>query len=58
MKFGWADFNNEGWLDVFVGAEGFNNGDSVNVHRSMLYVNNHNGTFTEVGHKAHCYVMS
>jgi hypothetical protein len=54
----WADFNNDGWLDVFVGAEGFNNGDSVNIHRSMLYVNNHNGTFTEVGHKAHCDVMS
>ncbi|RAV53545.1 CRTAC1 family protein [Mucilaginibacter rubeus] len=55
---GWADFNNDGWLDVFVGAEGFNNGDSVNIHRSMLYINNRNGTFTEVGHKAHCDVMS
>lgn len=54
----WADFNNDGWLDVFVGAEGFNNGDSVNVHRSMLYLNNHNGTFTEVARKAHCDVMS
>ncbi|WP_162996355.1 CRTAC1 family protein [Mucilaginibacter celer] len=54
----WADFNSDGWLDVFVGAEGFNNGDSVNVHRSMLYVNNHNGTFTEFSHKAHCDVMS
>ena len=54
----WADFNNDGWLDVFIGMEGYNNGDSVNIHRSMLYINNHNGTFTEVGHKAHCDVMS
>ncbi|WP_190295383.1 CRTAC1 family protein [Mucilaginibacter rubeus] len=54
----WADFNNDGWLDVFVGTEGFNNGDSVNIHRSMLYINNHNGTFKEVSHQAHCDVMS
>jgi len=54
----WADFNNDGWLDVFVGTEGFNNGDSVNIHKSMLYVNNCNGTFTEVTHQAHCDIMS
>ena len=54
----WNDFNGDGWLDVFIGAEGFENGNPVNAHRSMLYINNHDGTFTEVGHKSHCDVMA
>lgn len=40
----WGDFNNDGWLDLFIGnesAEGFN-------HISELYQNNGDGTFFEV----------
>ena len=40
----WGDFNNDGWLDLFIGnesAEGFN-------HISELYQNNGDGTFSDV----------
>jgi hypothetical protein len=50
----WADFNNDGWLDVFVGAEDLENGDTSAYHSCALYINNHNGTFTNVAAKAHC----
>jgi hypothetical protein len=41
----WADFNNDGWLDLFIGNE-----TSVydHPHPSELYINNHDGTFTDV----------
>ena len=42
----WADFDNDGWLDLFVGRES-TPGD---VHPSLLFRNNHDGTFTEMGH--------
>lgn len=48
----WADFNNDGWLDVFIGAE--NLGTSGGTHPCMLYINNHDGTFTNVAESAHC----
>ena len=35
--------NNDGWLDLFVGNES----TPRNRHRSELYVNNQDGTFTE-----------
>lgn len=54
----WNDFNGDGWLDVFIGTEGFDDGNKVNIHRSMLYLNKGDGTFIEVGHKAHCDVMA
>jgi hypothetical protein len=41
----WFDFNNDGWLDLFVGHES----TSEDQHRSELYRNNGNGTFTECG---------
>ena len=53
----WADFNNDGWLDVFIGTEnspGMNGGGE---HPCMLYMNNRNGTFTEVAKKANCRVV-
>ena len=48
----WADFNNDGWLDVFIGAE--NLGNDGGGHPCMLYINNHDGTFTNVAQSAHC----
>ena len=39
----WWDFNNDGWLDLFVGNES----SARNRHRSELYVNNQDGTFSE-----------
>ena len=41
----WADFDGDGWLDVFVGHES----TKENPHPSQLFHNNHDGTFTEVG---------
>jgi tetratricopeptide (TPR) repeat protein len=52
----WADFNNDGWLDVFIGAE--NLGNSGGPHPCMLYINNHNGTFTNVAKSAHCDIKN
>jgi len=54
----WADFNNDGWLDVFVGAENSGGMDRGGTHQCMLYINNHDGTFTEVAHKAHCDIAA
>jgi hypothetical protein len=50
----WADFNNDGWLDVFVGME--SKTGKKNNHPSALYINNHDGTFTNVTDKAHCNI--
>lgn len=40
----WADYDGDGWLDLFVGKES-QGGD---VHRCLLFHNNRNGTFTLV----------
>jgi len=39
----WADFNNDGWLDLFIGNESLPRGYP---NPSELYINNHDGTFT------------
>jgi hypothetical protein len=39
----WADYDNDGWLDLFVGREEYP-GES---HPSSLYHNNGDGTFTD-----------
>ena len=52
----WADFNNDGWLDVFIGDENLN--DAGGKHTCMLYLNNHDGTFTNVAQRAHCAITS
>lgn len=41
----WNDFNRDGWLDVFIGNE---SSDQYNLHPCELYLNNKNGTFTNV----------
>ena len=50
----WADFNNDGWLDVFIGTENSGGADMGGLHTSMLYINNQDGTFTNVAQNAHC----
>ena len=54
----WADFNNDGWLDVFIGAESPMDFDAGGQHTCMLYINNHDGTFTDVAGQAHCDVTA
>ena len=43
----WADFNLDGYVDLFVGNE-LSAPSSGASHRSELFLNNRNGTFTEV----------
>ena len=40
----WADYDNDGWLDLFVGYES----TPGNAQPSKLFHNNHDGTFTDV----------
>jgi hypothetical protein len=54
----WADFNNDGWLDVFVGAENPIDYDQGGAHNCMLYINNHDGTFTDIAKQAHCDIAA
>lgn len=50
----WADFNNDGWLDLFVGNE---SRPGEEIHASQLYTNNKNGSFTENAAIAGCKVI-
>lgn len=57
----WNDFNNDGWLDVFIGNESsapasFNS--LTETHPCELYLNNKNGTFTNVATQAGCAIVA
>ncbi|HSZ87430.1 MAG TPA: VCBS repeat-containing protein, partial [Puia sp.] len=47
----WADFNNDGWVDLFIGNE---TTSPQHPHPSELFINNHDGTFTNVAKEAGC----
>jgi len=49
----WNDFNNDGWPDVFIGHE---TSSLLDPHPCELWINNQDGTFTEVAAKAGCAV--
>jgi hypothetical protein len=53
----WADFNNDGWLDVFVGAEDTEGQDTSGYHNCAMYINNHDGTFTNVAASSHTDIV-
>ena len=44
----WADFNLDGYLDLFIGNESYSAAGRGPSHPSQLFLNNRNGTFTEV----------
>ena len=44
----WADFNNDGWLDIYIGNEQ----TERDPHPCELYLNNKDGTFTETASQA------
>jgi hypothetical protein len=46
----WNDFNNDGWLDVFIGNES----TSEDPHPSELFINNGDGTFRDIAATAGC----
>ncbi|QNF31461.1 VCBS repeat-containing protein [Adhaeribacter swui] len=47
----WNDFNNDGWLDVFIGNES-RPGNSKFINPCEMYLNNQDGTFTNITKEA------
>lgn len=52
----WNDFNDDGWLDLFIGNE--STPEAKEIHPCELFVSNRDGTFREVSQRAHCDVMN
>jgi hypothetical protein len=44
----WNDFNNDGWLDVFIGNESWDGNAISGSHPAELFLSNQDGTFTNV----------
>lgn len=51
----WKDFNNDGWLDLFIGNESRKELNEINP--CELYISNRDGTFKEVAISANCAVV-
>ncbi|HEU4788693.1 MAG TPA: FG-GAP-like repeat-containing protein [Flavobacterium sp.] len=50
----WRDFNNDGWLDLYIGNE--NNSDTDETYPSELYISKRDGTFKEVALATNCQI--
>jgi hypothetical protein len=49
----WNDFNNDGWLDVFIGNESWEGNAISGPHPAELFLSNQDGTFTNVAAQSH-----
>lgn len=48
----WNDFNNDGWLDVFIGNETWEGNASSGKHPAELFISNQDGTFSNVAEQS------